>query len=54
MTDEQLNEICRRISRETVTQLSLASPWAIREMSGIEIRVQDTFPFDHKFFLSIP
>ncbi|CAF0954830.1 unnamed protein product [Rotaria sordida] len=54
VTDEELQYACNRISLHAVAQLSLANPWPTREMSGIEVLVEDTFPFKQEQFLSVP
>ncbi|CAF4069710.1 unnamed protein product, partial [Rotaria sordida] len=54
ITDEELQHASDRILPHAVTQLSLANPWPTREMSGIEVVVEDTFPFDQKHFLPVP
>ena len=37
-----------------MAQLSLANPWPTREMSGVEVLVEHTYPFDSKKFLPVP
>ncbi|CAF0985369.1 unnamed protein product [Adineta steineri] len=54
VTDEELQAACNRISHNAVAQLSLANPWPTREMSGIEVLVEDTFPFNLQQFLPEP
>jgi hypothetical protein len=54
ITDEELQYASNRVSPHAVAQLSLANPWPTREMSGIEVLVEDTFPFDQKKFLPVP
>ncbi|CAF4169187.1 unnamed protein product, partial [Rotaria sordida] len=54
VTDEELQDACNRISHNAVAQLSLANPWPTREMSGIEVLVEDTFPFNQQQFLPVP
>ena len=54
VTDDELNTACNRISSSAVAQLSLANPWPTREMGGVEILVQDTFPYDPANFLPVP
>ena len=44
------NHASNRISPQAVAQLSLANPWPTREMSGVEVLVEDTFPYDLKNF----
>ena len=54
ITDEELKSASDRISLNAVAQLSLTNPWPTREMSGVEVLVEDTFPFDRKRFFPIP
>jgi hypothetical protein len=54
ITDEELQHASNRISPNAVAQLSLANPWPTREMGGIEVVVEDTFPFDKNNFLEVP
>jgi hypothetical protein len=54
ITDEELKYASNRVSPHAVAQLSLANPWPTREMSGMEVLVEDTFPFDQKNFLPVP
>jgi hypothetical protein len=36
-----------------MAQPALANPWPTRKMGGIEVVVEDTFPFDQNNFLSV-
>ena len=54
ITDEELKSAVSRIASQAVAQLSLANPWPTREMSGVEVLVEDAFPFDPKGFLPVP
>jgi 2-polyprenyl-6-methoxyphenol hydroxylase-like FAD-dependent oxidoreductase len=54
ITDEELKSASNRISPQSVAQLSLANPWPTREMSGVEVLVEDIFPYDLKSFLLVP
>ena len=54
ITDEELKYTVNRIMPLAVAQLSLANPWPTREMSGADVRVEDTFPYDSRDFLPIP
>ncbi|CAF3614242.1 unnamed protein product [Adineta steineri] len=54
ITDEELQRASNRISPNAVAQLSLANPWPTREMGGIDVLVEDTFPFDSKNFVEVP
>ncbi|CAF4206682.1 unnamed protein product, partial [Rotaria magnacalcarata] len=46
ISDEQLEYSSNRIAPHAVAQLSLANPWPTREMSGVEVLVENTFPYD--------
>lgn len=54
ISDEELQSATRRISAASVAQLSLANPWPTREMSGADVLVEKTFPYDLKSFLPVP
>ena len=54
ITDEELQSASNHISPQSVAQLSLANPWPTREMSGVEVLVEDTYPYDFKNFLPVP
>jgi hypothetical protein len=54
ITDEELQAASKRILPHSVAQLSLANPWPTREMSGVEVLVEDIFPYDLKSFLPVP
>ena len=54
VTDEELKSASNRISAQSVAQLSLANPWPTREMSGAEVLVEHTFPYDLNSFLPLP
>jgi hypothetical protein len=54
ITDDELKAATNRISPQAVAQLSLANPWPTREMSGVEVLVEDIFPYDSKNFLPVP
>ena len=54
ISDEELQSALHRIAAPAVAQLSLANPWPTREMSGVEVLVEDAFPFDPKGFLPVP
>jgi len=54
VTDDELEDISDRISRQAVPQLTLANPWPTREMSDVGVRVEDIFPYDLTKFLPIP
>ncbi|CAF1374486.1 unnamed protein product [Adineta steineri] len=54
VTDEELQSAYKRINPNAVAQLSLANPWPTREMSGTDVLVEDTFPFNQQLFLPKP
>ncbi|CAF4431398.1 unnamed protein product, partial [Rotaria sp. Silwood2] len=54
ITDDELRFASNCIAPHAVAQLSLANPWPTREMSGIEVRVEDIYPFDLTKFLPLP
>ena len=54
ITDEELQYPLNRIMPLAVAQLSLANPWPTREMSGADVQVEDTYPYDSRDFLPIP
>ncbi|CAF5004872.1 unnamed protein product, partial [Rotaria sp. Silwood1] len=54
VTDDELQFASNSIAPYAVAQLSLANPWPTREMSGVEILVEHTFPYDLKQFLPVP
>ncbi|CAF5007278.1 unnamed protein product, partial [Rotaria sp. Silwood1] len=54
ITDEELQFASNCIAPHAVAQLSLANPWPTREMSGVEVLVEHTFPYDLKQFLPVP
>jgi hypothetical protein len=54
VTDDELEAVLDRISRQTVPQLTLANPWPTREMSDVEVLVEDIFPYDLTNFLPLP
>ncbi|CAF0735127.1 unnamed protein product [Adineta ricciae] len=54
ITDDQLQSASNRVAPQAVAQLSLANPWPTREMSGAEVLVEHTFPYDVRNFLPIP
>jgi hypothetical protein len=54
VSDEELQSASNRITPQAVAQLSLANPWPTREMGGMEVLVEDTFPYDLKNFLPVP
>ncbi|UJR12017.1 hypothetical protein I4U23_016195 [Adineta vaga] len=54
ITDEELQHASNRISPNAIAQLSLANPWPTREMGGMDVLVQDTYPFDLKNFFDVP
>ena len=54
VTNDELQFATNRISPEAVAQLSLANPWPTREMGGLEVLVEHTFPYDRKNFLPVP
>lgn len=54
ITDSELDSAAKRISATSVAQLSLANPWPTREMSGADVLVEKTFPYDLKGFLPVP
>ena len=54
IADEELQAATNRISASAIAQLSLTNPWPTREMSGVEVVVEDMFPFDTNNFLPVP
>ncbi|CAF4369735.1 unnamed protein product, partial [Rotaria sordida] len=54
ITDNELQFASNCIAPHSVAQLSLANPWPTREMSGVEVLVEDIFPYDLKNVLPIP
>ncbi|CAF1354649.1 unnamed protein product [Adineta steineri] len=54
ISNVELRCASNRISPNAVAQLSLANPWPTREMGGIDVLVEDTFPFDPKNFVEVP
>jgi hypothetical protein len=54
ITNEELQFAVKRITAQAVAQLTLANPWPTREMSGVEVLVEDTFPYDLKNFSAVP
>ncbi|CAF1322695.1 unnamed protein product [Didymodactylos carnosus] len=52
--DDELQLAANRISSNAVAQLSLANPWPTREMAGVEVLVEDTFPLNQQQFLPVP
>ncbi|CAF5100190.1 unnamed protein product, partial [Rotaria sp. Silwood1] len=54
ITDDELQFATDCIAPHAVAQLSLANPWPTREMSGVEVLVEHTFPYDLKQFLPVP
>ncbi|CAF3653925.1 unnamed protein product [Rotaria sordida] len=54
ITDNELQFASNCIAPHSVAQLSLANPWPTREMSGVEVLVEDIYPYDLKNFLPIP
>lgn len=54
ITDDELQSASKRISTASVAQLSLANPWPTREMSGADVLVEKTYPYDLKRFLPVP
>ena len=54
VADEELQAATNRISAPAIAQLSLTNPWPTREMSGVEVVVEDMFPFDTNNFLPVP
>ncbi|CAF2073909.1 unnamed protein product [Rotaria magnacalcarata] len=54
ISDEQLEYASNRIAPHAVAQLSLANPWPTREMSGVEVLVENTFPYDLRNAFPVP
>lgn len=54
ITEDELKAATNRISAQAVAQLSLTNPWPTREMGGVEILVEDMFPYDLNNFLPLP
>ncbi|UJR19544.1 hypothetical protein I4U23_022674 [Adineta vaga] len=52
--DEELESVAKRISPLAIAQLSMADPATPRELSDVEILVEDTFPFDSRNYLPKP
>ncbi|CAF4575709.1 unnamed protein product, partial [Rotaria sp. Silwood2] len=52
--NDELQSASKCIAPYTVAQLSLTNPWPTREMSGVEVLVEDTFAYDLAKFLPIP
>ncbi|CAM4873930.1 unnamed protein product [Rotaria socialis] len=54
ISDEQLQYASNRIAPQAVAQLSLANPWPTREMSGADVLVENTFPYDLRNAFPVP
>ncbi|CAF1494500.1 unnamed protein product, partial [Adineta steineri] len=54
VTDEELEGVAKRISPLAITQLAMADASLPRELSDIEILIEDTFPFDSHDYLPLP
>ncbi|CAF4427638.1 unnamed protein product [Rotaria sp. Silwood2] len=54
ITNDELQFASNCIAPHAVAQLSLTNPWPTREMSGVEVLVEDTFAFDLTKFLPVP
>ncbi|CAF1308828.1 unnamed protein product, partial [Adineta ricciae] len=54
ITDEELGYAPNRINPNAIAQLSLANPWPTREMSGADVLVEGTYPFEQQNFLAVP
>ncbi|CAF4953530.1 unnamed protein product, partial [Rotaria sp. Silwood1] len=54
VTNTELEDAINRIDFNAVAQLSLANAWPTREMNGVEVLVEDIFPFSQQQYLLLP
>jgi hypothetical protein len=54
VTDDELQAVSSRIAPQNIAHLSLTNPWTTREVSGVEVLVEDIFPYDLTKVLTPP
>ncbi|CAF1210008.1 unnamed protein product [Adineta ricciae] len=54
VTDDELEAVAKRLSPLAIAQLCLANPAVPRELSDVEILIEDTFPFDTRGYSPLP